>query len=651
MIPQPIVSRSVSRAISAATPVEERASIPCLRHHGYASASQIVSIPASSIARADASISSSGSIVSCMTPIRNGGATQPGCCIASCTCASSAREDVLHLLVHDRLQDALAHRADRPEDLHLGAPRHRRAAAVRVGERERRLHVHDRADAVALDRELRELRLALLDLLHVDLHLQAAEAERDLHVRRPVPVVVDVEALDAGHRLRHRRRVVQHLPDRRARRVEVALAGDVHAFASCSSRQTRWYGLWLSVTTCAGRVLDRGADRVDPGAAALAHALRAERRERRRALDRAGRERRHVERVRDVVVVEVGRQQVPVLVVLEGLVDRGADRLRGRAHHLALDDLRVDPLAAVVDGGVVDDLVRARLRVDLDDGDMDLRRVREREVAELLLDVRHLERRPVDVAAVERDVEILRQPGVVRVDDRAARHEREERVGALLDPDAAVRELERLRRHAAEDGARELLDLGREHLGRALHRAEAGDRELARVRAGEAGVRVPVAVVAGAHVHVVERAVEDVGDDLRRGRLVALPLRRRAERDDDLAEDVELDRRDLVVARELELGVDEPRLAEVVRAGVERRADPDAEQLPALLRLPPARPASVVVDQLERDVEHPRRSRRSRRRSRSASRTACPRRGCSCSSAPRPGRGRARARRCRSRAR
>ena len=39
---------------------------------GYASASQTVSIPASSIARADASISSSGSIVSCITPMRNG---------------------------------------------------------------------------------------------------------------------------------------------------------------------------------------------------------------------------------------------------------------------------------------------------------------------------------------------------------------------------------------------------------------------------------------------------------------------------------------------------------------------------------------------------------------------------------------------------
>ena len=34
MIPQPIVSRFVSRAISADTTVDERASMPCLRHHG-----------------------------------------------------------------------------------------------------------------------------------------------------------------------------------------------------------------------------------------------------------------------------------------------------------------------------------------------------------------------------------------------------------------------------------------------------------------------------------------------------------------------------------------------------------------------------------------------------------------------------------------
>src|SRR3954453_14883455 len=97
----------------------------------------------------------------------------------------------------------------------------------------------------------------------------------------------------------------------------------------------------------------------------------------------------------------------------------------------------------------------------------------------------------------------------------------------------------------------------------------------------------------GAHVYVVHRAAEDVRNDLRSRGLVPLALRRRAEGDDDLAEDVELHGRDLVVPAELQLGVDHPRLAEVVRAGVERRPDADAEQLAALFRvrlavLPPA---------------------------------------------------------------
>ena len=53
----------------------------------------------------------------------------------------------------------------------------------------------------------------------------------------------------------------------------------------------------------------------------------------------------------------------------------GADAVRERAHHLALDDLRMDPRAAVVDGRVVDDLVVAGLPVDLDDRDVHLGRV------------------------------------------------------------------------------------------------------------------------------------------------------------------------------------------------------------------------------------------------------------------------------------
>src|SRR6476646_6790951 len=262
MIPQPIVSRSVSRAISAETTVDERASIPCLRHHGYASASQIVSMPASSIARADASISSSGSMVSCITPTRKGTATRrrlaPGFRRTGDRGLHLAVERGDHLrdlLGDDRLEHPLPHRADRARDLDVGVPVHR-GAAVGVAQRERRDHAHHRADDFALDVELRELGFALLGLVHVDLHPQAAEAERDLDIRRPVLRVVDVEALDAGHRLRHRGRIVEHAPHRVARCSEVAVTVDVHAsltvtFAPAlpsSISQTRWYGFALSQT-------------------------------------------------------------------------------------------------------------------------------------------------------------------------------------------------------------------------------------------------------------------------------------------------------------------------------------------------------------------------------------------------------------------
>src|SRR5918999_5766810 len=113
------------------------------------------------------------------------------------------------------------------------------------------------------------------------------------------------------------------------------------------------------------RVLERGANGVDASAATLAHPLRAERVEGRRRLEVARLQRRHVHGVRHVVVVEVGCQQRAVLVIGENLVRRGTERVRGGAVHLTLDDLRVDALAAVVHGRVVDDLVRARLGIDL----------------------------------------------------------------------------------------------------------------------------------------------------------------------------------------------------------------------------------------------------------------------------------------------
>src|SRR5437588_11076799 len=136
-----------------------------------------------------------------------------------------------HLLIDDGLEHALAHRADGSRDLHVGFPLYR-GPALGLAQGERSLHVHDRADAVALARQLREVRLTLLELLHAHLHLQATEAERDLHVRGPVAIVLDVEALDARHRLRHRGRIVEYAPDRVTGRVELLLAFDLHAVSS-----------------------------------------------------------------------------------------------------------------------------------------------------------------------------------------------------------------------------------------------------------------------------------------------------------------------------------------------------------------------------------------------------------------------------------
>src|SRR5262249_59155914 len=117
------------------------------------------------------------------------------------------------------------------------------------------------------------------------------------------------------------------------------------------------------------------------------------------------------------------------------LVEGGADRVDGRAVHLAFDDLRMDADPAVVDRGVVDDLYLAGLRVDLDHAGVDLGRVRQRQVAELPLLVGQLERRHVDVAAVGRDVAQLgRDGGDVRVDDRAAGHERQRGLRTVLAP-------------------------------------------------------------------------------------------------------------------------------------------------------------------------------------------------------------------------
>ena len=58
---------------------------------------------------------------------------------------------------------------------------------------------------------------------------------------------------------------------------------------------------------------------------------------------------RHLGDVGHEEVHERGVEQLPVLVVLHPLVERAADALRDTAVDLALDDHRVDQVAAVVD--------------------------------------------------------------------------------------------------------------------------------------------------------------------------------------------------------------------------------------------------------------------------------------------------------------
>src|SRR4029079_610926 len=98
----------------------------------------------------------------------------------------------------------------------------------------------------------------------------------------------------------------------------------------------------------------------------------------------------------------------------------------------------------------------------------------------------------------------------VRVDDRAAGHERERRLRVALDLREAALEDDVVRVDPAEDPAGEPADLEAQLLRSALPRLQTRDRELRRVRPGEAGVRVPVRVVARSYVDLVGRDAEDV---------------------------------------------------------------------------------------------------------------------------------------------
>src|SRR5262249_46814307 len=103
-----------------------------------------------------------------------------------------------------------------------------------------------------------ELELARLGLREVDRHREAAEPERDLHLRLPVLWILDLERLDAGHQLGHLLGVVQDLPDDLAAGPDRPLPVDLHAGATSTparlapgsrrSSKTRWGGLHESET-------------------------------------------------------------------------------------------------------------------------------------------------------------------------------------------------------------------------------------------------------------------------------------------------------------------------------------------------------------------------------------------------------------------
>ena len=106
------------------------------------------------------------------------------------------------------------------------------------------------------------------------------------------------------------------------------------------------------------------------------------------------------------------------------------------------------------------------------------------------------------------------------------RHEQERRfLRPVLDPREPVGELDRILRRLQHRG-RQLHHLAAEELRGALDGAKPGERELARVRAGEAGVGVEPRVVPAPDVHLLGRAAEDVGHDLCGGRLVPCPAAR-----------------------------------------------------------------------------------------------------------------------------
>ena len=211
-------------------------------------------------------------------------------------------------------------------------------------------------------------------------------------------------------------------------------------------------------------------------------------------------------------------EQLAGLVVGHPLVERAADALRDAAVDLALDDHRVDQVAAVVDDGVLEDRDLGGLRVGLDDHGVHAGGER-----------RALGR--VEVLALQARLVVLGHRRLARVADRelggrlgrlvegVAQRVGQHRDRAEVDRRCRARPSPTRRRRrsrgrprsassasAAIRSAFSLARLAARWIGRAAHhRGARGERA--------DGVRHP-AGVAGDHLDVLERHAELVGDDL-----------------------------------------------------------------------------------------------------------------------------------------
>src|SRR5207249_12200637 len=109
--------------------------------------------------------------------------------------------------------------------------------------------------------------------------------------------------------------------------------------------------------------------------------------------------------------------------------------------------------------------------------------------------------------------------------------------------------------------SRETLHLGLQLLSCAVHGRQTRNRKLASVGVRSPTVHVAFRVKSCAHGNEVRVDVEDIGNDLRRRRLVTLALRTRTHRHNDLAINIQFAVRSLRISGKRRISIDDLRRA------------------------------------------------------------------------------------------